>query len=212
MKVGILGSGEVGKTLGRGFASHGHSVKIGSRTPDNEKLKEWRKEVKGDTSTGTFAQAAAYGEVLVFAPLGSAIEEVIGLAGPSNFVNKVVIDTTNPLDFSKGMPPGLFTGPNDSLGERVQIKLPEAKVVKCFNTVPNSRMVNPGDRNAEMLICGNDAEAKKRVGQILKEFGWAGAIDIGGIKEARWLEAFVPLWVRTAASLNSWDAMFKVLH
>ena len=110
------------------------------------------------------------------------------------------------------MPPGLFTGLTDSLGERIQRKLPTAKVVKCFNTVPNSRMVNPGDKSAEMLICGNDAEAKSHVVQILKQFGWVGAIDIGGIGEARWLEALVPLWVRTAASLNSWNAMFKVLH
>ena len=212
LKVGILGSGDVGKTLGRGFTSHGHSVKIGSRTPDSEKLMVWRKEAQGSASTGTFAEAASYGEILVFAPLGSAIDDVINRAGPKNFAGKVVIDTTNALDFSKGMPPGLFTGLTDSLGERIQRKLPTAKVVKCFNTVPNSRMINPGDRSAEMLICGNDAEAKSHVVQILKQFGWAGAIDIGGIGEARWLEALVPLWVRTAASLNSWNAMFKVLH
>ena len=211
-KVGILGSGDVGKALGRGFAAHGYSVKIGSRTPSNEKLKEWRKEVQGDTSTGTFAETAAYGDILVFAPLGSAIDDVINLAGSKNFSGKVLIDTTNALDFSKGMPPGLFTGPNDSLGERIQRKLPSAKVVKCFNTVPNSRMTNPGDKTAEMLICGDDAEAKRQVVLILKQFGWAGAIDIGGIKEAQWLEAFVPLWVRTAASLNSYNAMFKVVH
>ncbi len=212
MKVGIIGSGDVGKTLGRGFAAHGHSVKLGSRTPDSEKLKEWRKEAHGDASTGTFAEAASYGDVIVFAPLGSAVDDVIGLAGAKSFSGKIVIDTTNALDFSKGMPPGLFTGLNDSLGEKIQRQLPHAKVVKCFNTVPNSRMVNPGDKSAEMLICGNDPEAKREVVEILKQFGWAGAIDIGGIKEAKWLEAFVPLWVRTAASLNSWNAMFKVLH
>ncbi|MBO0889072.1 NAD(P)-binding domain-containing protein [Candidatus Bathyarchaeota archaeon] len=212
MKVGILGSGDVGKTLGKGFAAHGHSVKLGSRTPDSEKLKVWKKEAHGETSTGTFAEAAGFGEILVLAPLGSAVDEVIGLAGPKNFAGKVVIDTTNPLDFSKGMPPGLFTGLNDSLGEKIQRKLPQSKVVKCFNTVPNSRMVNPGDKGAEMLICGDDAEAKREVVKILKQFGWAGAIDIGGIKESRWLEAFVPLWVRTAVSLNSWNAMFKVVH
>ncbi|HYY90452.1 MAG TPA: NAD(P)-binding domain-containing protein, partial [Candidatus Dormibacteraeota bacterium] len=176
------------------------------------KLKEWRKEAKGEASTGSFADAAAFGDIIVFAPLGSAVDEVIGLAGTKNLAGKIVIDTTNALDFSKGMPPGLFTGLNDSLGEKIQRKLPQSKVVKCFNTVPNSRMVNPGDNGAEMLICGNDAEAKKQVIQILKQFGWAGAIDIGGISESRWLEAFVPLWVRTAASLNSWNAMFKVVH
>jgi 8-hydroxy-5-deazaflavin:NADPH oxidoreductase len=212
MKVGILGSGDVGKTLGRGFASHGNSVKLGSRTPDSEKLKVWRKEVQGETSTGTFAEAASFGDILVLAVLGSAVDDAIGLAGPKNFAGKLVIDATNALDFSKGMPPGLFTGLTDSLGEKIQRNLPQAKVVKCFNTVPNSRMINPGDKGAEMLICGNDPEAKRQVVQILKQFGWAGAIDIGGIGESRWLEALVPLWVRTAASLNSWNAMFKVLR
>ncbi len=212
MKVGILGSGDVAKALGRGFASHGNSVKLGSRTPDIEKLKEWRKEAQGETSTGTFAEAASYGDIVVFAVLGTAVDEAINLAGPKSFAGKVVIDTTNPLDFSKGMPPGLFTGLTDSLGERIQRELPQAKVVKCFNTVPNSRMVNPGEKGAEMLICGNNPEAKRQVVQILKQFGWAGAIDLGGIAESRWLEAFVPLWVRTAASTNNWNSMFKVLH
>jgi predicted dinucleotide-binding enzyme len=212
MKVGILGSGDVAKALGRGFASHGNSVKLGSRTPDSEKLKEWRKEAQGETSTGTFAEAASYGDIVVFAVLGTAVDEAINLAGPKSFAGKVVIDTTNPLDFSKGMPPGLFTGLTDSLGERIQRELPQAKVVKCFNTVPNSRMVNPGEKGAEMLICGNNPEAKRQVVQILKQFGWAGAIDLGGIAESRWLEAFVPLWVRTAASTNNWNSMFKVLH
>ena len=212
MKIGIIGSGVVGQTLGQGFAAQGHAVKIGSRTPNSEKLSAWRKNVHGDLSTGTFAEAAGYGELIVFAPLGSAADSVIDLAGIKNFSGKVVIDTTNALDFSKGMPPGLFTGVNDSLGERIQRKLPTAKVVKCFNTVPNSRMTSPGDKTAEMLICGNNADAKQQVVQILRQFGWAGAIDIGGIGEAFWLEALVPLWVRTANSLNSWNTMFKVLH
>lgn len=211
-KVGVLGSGDVGRTLGKGFASHGHSVKLGSRSPDSEKLKVWKKEAQGETSTGSFADAAAYGDIIVFAPLGSAVDEVVQMAGPSNLSGKIIIDTTNALDFSKGMPPGLFTGLNDSLGEKIQRMLPQSKVVKCFNTVPNTRMTSPGDKSAEMLICGNDPEAKKQVVQILKQFGWAGAIDIGGIKEARWLEALVPLWVRTANSVNSWNAMFKVIH
>jgi 8-hydroxy-5-deazaflavin:NADPH oxidoreductase len=137
---------------------------------------------------------------------------VIGLALPKNFEGKLVIDTTNSLDFSKGMPPGSFTGLNDSLGERIQRKLPKAKVVKCFNTVPNSQMVGPTDKSVEMLICGNDAGAKRQVVSILKEFGWAGAIDLGGITEARWLEAFVPLWVRTSMAVNSWNTVFNVLH
>jgi 8-hydroxy-5-deazaflavin:NADPH oxidoreductase len=212
MKVGVLGSGDVAKALGHGFAQHGYNVMLGSRTPNSEKLKVWRKETPGETRTGTFVEAAAYGEILVLAVLGSVINEAIDLAVTKNFDGKLVIDTTNPLDFSKGMPPELFTGFNDSLGERIQQNLPKAKVVKCFNTVPNSQMVGPTDSSVEMLICGNDAEAKQRVASILKQFGWAGAIDLGGITEARWLEAFVPLWVRTSMAVNSWNTVFKVLH
>jgi 8-hydroxy-5-deazaflavin:NADPH oxidoreductase len=212
MKVGVLGSGDVARALGHGFAEHGYNVMLGSRTPNSEKLKVWRKETPGETRTGTFVEAAAYGEILVLAVLGSVINEAIDLAVTKNFDGKLVIDTTNPLDFSKGMPPELFTGFNDSLGERIQRKLPKAKVVKCFNTVPNSQMVGPTDNSVEMLICGNDPEAKQRVASILKQFGWAGAIDLGGITEARWLEAFVPLWVRTSMAVNSWNTVFKVLH
>jgi hypothetical protein len=214
LKVGILGSGDVGQALGRGFTSHGHDTKIGSRTPDSDKLKTWLKQVTGEASTGTFAEAAAFGEILVLATQGGAVEDAIDLAGRDKFTGKVVIDATNPLDFSKGSSPTLFVGVNDSLGERIQRKLPQAKIVKCFNTVSNLQMVNPtfNEGKPEMLICGNDAQAKQKVVGILKEFGWPGAIDIGGIEEARWLETLVPLWVRVGAALNTWRHAFKVVR
>jgi len=211
-KVGILGSGEVGQALGRGFASRGYSVMLGSRTPGSDKLKTWVGKNGPRASTGTFAQASAYGDILVLATLGSAAEDAIDLARPANFRGKLLIDATNPLDFSKGMPPGLFIGVTDSLGERVQRKLPETKVVKCFNTVGNKQMVDPTYRDVEMLICGNDKAAKQEVDRILKEFGWKGALDVGGIDGARWLEALVPLWVRVGISLNNWNNVFRVLH
>jgi 8-hydroxy-5-deazaflavin:NADPH oxidoreductase len=187
LKVGILGSGDVGRALGRGFASRGYDVKIGSRTPDSEKLKQWLNQVEGKATVGTFAEVADHGEMLILAIMGSAAENAIDLAGNEKFAGKVMIDVTNPLDFSNGAAPGLFVGTNDSLGERIQRKLPLARVVKCFNTVPNPQMVNPdfGKEELEMLICGNDMEAKQKVIGILKEFGWRGAIDIGGIEEAR---------------------------
>src|SRR3990170_2488474 len=165
MKVGILGSGDVGRTLGKGFASRGHDVKIGSRSPRSEALQKWLKDSKGKASTGSPAEAAAHGEVLVLAILGEATEEAIDLAGPKNFDGKLVIDVTNPLDFSKGMPPGLFVGTTDSLGERVQRKLPMARVVKCFNIVGNANMVDPKALGGppDMIICGNDAGAKEKV-------------------------------------------------
>jgi hypothetical protein len=132
-KVGILGSGDVGQALGRGFASHGYDVKIGSRTPESEKLKAWVAKCQGKASTGTSSEAAAHGEILVLATLGTAVEEAISLSGREKFAAKLVIDATNPLDFSKVMrgnvSPGLFVGTTDSLGERVQRLLPTAKVV-----------------------------------------------------------------------------------
>lgn len=212
MKVGILGSGDVGQALGRGFASRGHDVMIGSRTPDSEKLRAWASKAGKGASTGSFADAASHGNMLVLATLGTAAEEVIDLAGPSNFKGKLLIDTTVPLDFSKGMPPGLFVGTTDSLGERIQRRLPEARVVKCFNIVGNRQMVDPTYKGVEMMICGHDKAAKEEVTKILKEFGWKGAIDVGGIEGARWLEALVPLWVRVGIALDNWNNVFEVLH
>jgi 8-hydroxy-5-deazaflavin:NADPH oxidoreductase len=210
LNVGIIGSGAVGQALGKGFASKGYGVKIGSRTPGSEKLKEWVRIAGKNASTGTFPQAAAYGDILVLATLGTVAEEAIELSGRDNFDGKVLVDATNPLEFKGSV--GLFVGTTDSLGERIQRRLPKAKVVKCFNTVGNSQMVNPKHKGGEMLICGNDAAAKKQVASILKEFGWRGAIDVGGIEGARWLEALVPLWVRLGTKLNTRDHIFAVLR
>ena len=211
MDVGIIGSGDVGRALGRGFASRGYGVKIGSRTPGSEKLKEWVRNTGRNSSTGSFAEAAAYGDILVLATLGTAAEDAVRMAGKTNFDGKIVIDATNPLDF-KGNSVGLFVGTTDSLGEQIQRNLPKAKVVKCFNTVGNSQMVNPKSKEGEMLICGNDVAAKEKVASIVKEFGWKGAIDVGGIEGARWLEALVPLWVRVAMKFNTRDHVFVVKH
>jgi len=189
-------------------------VKVGSRSPKSEALATWLKGAKGKASTGTFEEAARHGETIVIATRGSAFDEVVRLAGPKNFVGKVVIDVQNALEFSGGPNPGLFVGLNDSLAERVQRALPGAKVVKAFNTVPNTQMVDPKFVGGapEMLIAGNDAAAKKQVVGILKEFGWPGAIDVGGIEGARWIEALVPLWALVGSATNRWDHAFKVVH
>ncbi len=186
MKVGILGSGAVGQTLGRGFASRAHDVMIGSRTSDSERLRTWRGEVGARGQTGTFAETAEFGDLVVVAILGTATESVLEMAGPSHFAGKLVIEVTNPLDFS-GDGPLLFVGLTDSLGERVQRKPPAGKVVKCFNIVPNSVMVDPDLPGGppDMIICGDDSEAKRQVTDILGDFGWPSVIDIGGIEEAR---------------------------
>jgi 8-hydroxy-5-deazaflavin:NADPH oxidoreductase len=210
--LGILGSGDVGKQLARGFARHGYQVMVGSREP--AKLESWRKETEGRIAIGTFAQASAHGQVVILATHGDGTESAIDLAGAKNFSGKLVIDATNPLDLSKGMPPGLFVGTTDSLGERVQRKLPDAKVVKAFNTVSNTMMIDPKFKEGSplMLICGNDAGAKKQTEEILREVGWPGTLDAGGIEGARWLEALVPLWVRMGLALNTWEHAFKVVR
>jgi predicted dinucleotide-binding enzyme len=211
-KVGVIGSGNVGQALATGFARCGYKVRLGSRTPDSEKLRAWVAASGKGVSTGTFAEAASFGEVLVLSTLGSATEEAIDLAGPSNFRGKLLIDTTNPLDYLNYNPPGLLLGITDSLGERVQRKLPLANVVKCFNTVPYGQMFRPTIKDVEMLICGNDKSAKAQVTNLLHEFGWMGAIDIGGIEGSRWMEALVPLWVRTCIALKTRDVVFKALR
>lgn len=214
MRIGILGSGPVGRSLGKGFAANGHDVTLGSRTPSKQELQDWLKEAKGKVSVGTFPEAAAHGEILILCFLGEAAEGVIKIADPKNFRGKVVIDATNPLDFSKGMPPGLFVGTTDSLGERIQRMLPDAKVVKCFNTVNNQTMTSPSMKEglADMVICGNDEGAKRQVAGLLKEFGWGEPIDIGGIDGARWLEAYTALWVRLALKLGSWTIAARFLR
>lgn len=208
-RVGILGSGDVAQQLGRGFAAHGYDVLLGTR--DAKKLDAWRKSVHGKASVGTVAQAAAHGDVVILALHGAATESVLDTVGPKAFRGKLVLDATNPLDFSHGMPPGLLFGVTDSLGERVQRKLTDAKVVKCFNTVSSAKMADPKFARGplRMWICGNDGEAKRSVEVLLKDLGWGGALDVGGIESARWLEAMVPLWVRTGLLLNTWDHMLQ---
>lgn len=213
MKIGVLGSGDVGRRLGGGFASNGHEVRLGTRDPNKPEVRNWLAETKGKVSAGSFADAAAFGSIVVLACGGSVAESVVRLAQEKNFEGKVVIDVTNPLDLSKGMPPSLFVGITDSLGERIQRWLPQAKVVKCFNIVSNATMVRPRMEQGmpTMLIAGNDGPAKQQVRGLLEEFGWEPPIDLGGIESARWLEAFVPLWVRLAIATGNWQVAIKVL-
>ncbi|HEV2317373.1 MAG TPA: NAD(P)-binding domain-containing protein [Thermoplasmata archaeon] len=213
MNVGVLGTGDVAKALARGFVGTGHSVRIGTRDPRSEKARAIAEAVGHGASAVPFAAAAEFGELNVIAVQGHAVGPVVDLAGPKALEGKDLLDTTNPLDFSRGMPPGLFVGTTDSLGEQIQRMVAGARVVKCFNTVPNSQMFRPRVPGgpAEMLICGNDADAKKRTDALVRSFGWAGALDVGGIESARWLEALVPLWVRTGVAVNSFDHVFRVV-
>jgi 8-hydroxy-5-deazaflavin:NADPH oxidoreductase len=198
-RVGIIGSGDVGKALARGFQSRNCEVKIGSR------------EAKGDLVT--FEEAAKFGELIIIATKWSGTENALKLGGAENFKGKIVIDATNPLKEVDGRPVGLERGHSDSGGEQVQRWLPESKVVKAFNIVGNALMVDPKLPGGPptMFIAGNDGGAKKEVTDILTDFGWE-TMDIGNIDGARLLEPMCWLWVSTAFKSGQWMQAFKMLH
>src|SRR5436309_13947304 len=168
MKVGILGSGDVGQALGRGFAARGHEVMIGSRNPKGEGLAKWLRAVKGKATTGSFEEAAKHGEVVVLATRGAAVEEVLKGVGHARLDGKVVIDGTNPLADDPNLVP--FVGMTDSLEERIQRALPRTLVAKIFNTLPNTQMLDTklATETTDLMICGNDAAAKNAVDGIVK--------------------------------------------
>jgi 8-hydroxy-5-deazaflavin:NADPH oxidoreductase len=212
-RVGVLGSGEVGRRLAAGFHSRGHDVMIGTRDPNKSKLQGWLSTEGPGIKGGTFAKVAAQGELLVLAVLGAAAEEAIGAAGPENFTGKIVIDVMNPLDFSGGFPPKLSIGGEDSLGERIQRTLPDAKVVKAFNTIGSAYFVDPSfsEGKPTMLIAGDDEAAKRTVTDALTDFGWTDTFDIGGIESSRELEAICITWVKIGGMRGAYDHGFKLL-
>jgi predicted dinucleotide-binding enzyme len=217
MKIGILGSGEVGCRLADGFIEFGHTIKIGTRNPNQEKIIGWiTNHGAGEkVSTGSFADAALFGELIVLATSWAGTSNVIKIIDPKNFIGKVVIDVTNPLDFSQGVPPKLVVGHTNSAGEIVQHLLPDSKVVKAFNIIGHPHMVHPdfpGGGPPTMFICGNDKEAKKTVtDNILTKFGW-DTIDIGGIEGARLLEPLALLWITNYIKTHSKNHAFKMLQ
>jgi len=186
---------------------------IGSRDPGKPELREWLSGDGAGIDVGTFAQAAEHGQLLVLAVLGNGAEAAIAAAGPENFSGKVVIDAMNPLDFSGGFPPKLSITGDDSLGERVQRTLADAKVVKAFNTIGNPYFVDPkfSDGKPTMLIAGEDEAAKRTVGDVLADFGWSDTVDIGGIEGSRELEAICIAWVKIGGKRGAWDHGFKLL-
>jgi predicted dinucleotide-binding enzyme len=198
MKIAVFGTGMVGNAIGTKLVQLGHEVKMGSRTANNEKAAKWVQSAGGNASQGTFADAAAFGELIFNCTSGMATLEVMKLAGEKNLSGKVIADISNPLDFSKGMPPTLSVCNNDSIGEQIQRTYPGAKVVKTLNTMNCNLMVNaslvPGKH--DVFLCGNDAEAKQKVVGILNSFGWTAPIDLGDITAARGMEMILPLWLR----------------
>jgi len=211
MRLGILGSSDVAKSLGRGFLEEGHKVMLGSRTP--EKLASWLRETGKGVSSGTFSETAKFGELVVLAVNGAAAVEAIQMAAVDNFEGKIVIDTTNPLDMSSGVPPKLIGGLGNSGGELIQRALPGAFVVKAFNTVGNAHFYKPEFAGGppDMFVCGEDEKAKEFVSRICKDFGWS-PIDVGSIRFAHYLEATAMIWIITAFTGGHWNQAFKLLR
>jgi len=212
MKIGILGSGDVAKTLGGGFLKHGHGVTIGTRDP--AKLSEWLAQHRG-AKAGSFADAAAFGEVVVLAVKGAVADEVLRSAGAAALAGKPVIDTTNPIAEAPPVNGVLryFTSLEDSLMERLQREFAGARFVKAFNSVGNGLMVDPklAGGPPSMFICGNDEAAKRTVGTILEQFGWE-TVDLGMAEAARAIEPLCMLWCIPGFLRNEWTQAFKLLR
>jgi predicted dinucleotide-binding enzyme len=214
MKIGVLGTGMVGATIASKLVALEHEVKMGSRTAGNAKASEWARKMGARASEGTFTDAAAFGEIVFNCTSGAGALDAVKSAG-SALAGKVLVDVANPLDFSKGMPPTLLVSNTDSLGEQIQRALPETNVVKALNTVNCQVMVDParvagGDH--DLFVCGNDAAAKGRVTELLREFGWKSVHDIGDISGARATESYLHLWVRLYGSLKTADFNVRVVR
>lgn len=210
--AGVLGSGDVGKTLAAGLAAKGIAATLGTGRADDPELTAWASGA--GVTLGSFADAAKAGDMVFLAVRGAsdALHGVLDAAGPGALDGKVVVDVTNPLVFGDTMPPALEIGHTDSGGEHLQRRLPAAKVVKAFNTVGNALMVDPDLPGGppDMLIAGNDDDAKAAVAAVLHAFGWP-VIDVGGIERSRELESLCILWVAIGLRRGSWDHAFKVL-
>lgn len=213
MKYGVIGTGMVGLAISNRLAELGHEVMIGTRdvSKSGDKLKAKHEAVK----VGTFAEAAAFGEVLFNATSGAVSIEALKMAGEANLNGKALVDISNPLDFSKGMPPSLFVSNTDSLGEQIQRTFPQLKVVKALNTVTapimvDAKQVAGGDH--DLFICGDDVIAKETVINVLRMFGWMNIHDLGDISNARATEAVLPIWVRLYGKLGTPMFNFKVVR
>jgi len=201
MKIAVLGTGMVGRTLAAKLAELGNEVQVGSRSAGEGKV--------------VFAEAAAFGELVINATAGGASLEALGMAGADNLAGKVLLDVANPLDFSAGMPPTLTVCNTDSLGEQIQREFPDARVVKSLNTVNADVMVDPDivPRPHNLFLCGNDDGAKAQVGELLQSFGWAAEelLDLGDISAARGTEMFLALWLRLYGAFGTGHLNVRVV-
>lgn len=215
MNIAVLGTGMVGRAHAARLKQLGHDVVLGTRDPqaattqEHTSVGEWRKD-HGDIEFVPFVRAAAHGDIVLNALKGDVSIAVLETL-ERELAGKVLVDIANPLDFSKGMPPSLFVSNSDSLGEDIQRALPATRVVKAFNTLTAELQVDPTQLNAadhDLFLCGNDADAKEKVSEIARSYGWKNIIDLGDITNARGTEMFLPLWLRLWGALNT--SMFNV--
>jgi 8-hydroxy-5-deazaflavin:NADPH oxidoreductase len=212
-RVGVLGSGVVGRTLAEGFLKHGYEVMLGTRDPARGEVPVWLAANPG-AKAGTFRETAVFGEIVVLAVMGRVVDEVLDQAGPDHLTGKILIDATNPLADDKPVN-GILTfatGPNESLGEKIQGLLPNAHVVKAFNSVGSDLMINPKFEQGTptMFLCGNNPEAKQVVSDICVQFGWE-PFDCGDIAASRAIEPLCILWCLPGFLRNDWRHAFKML-
>ncbi|KJK13052.1 NADPH-dependent F420 reductase [Terrabacter sp. AAH1] len=225
MDIAVLGTGMVGQALAGALSRHGHSVVVGTRDPQqtlartepdgmgNPPFAAWLAE-HADVTLATFAEAAAGAELIVLAGNGFAALDMLTAAGADHLAGKVVLDISNPLDFSAGFPPSLFVKDTDSLGERLQQAFPQARLVKSLNTLTAALMVEPTllGRSTTVFVSGDDADAKATVTALLTDFGHDDVIDLGGIETARGTEMLLPLWLRTMNALGTGMFNIKVVR
>lgn len=213
MKVGILGSGIVGQVLGAGFLKNGHDVMLGTRDVKKPDVQKWARDTPG-AKVGTFEETARFASFIVLATLGRIVDQVIDQAGVQNFAGKTVMDATNPLADAPPVNGVLVytTGPNESLGEKIQAQIPDAHIVKAFNSAGSGEMINPRYEQGPptMFYCGNDPAAKAEVAAIIREFGWE-PFDCGALISARALEPLCMLWCLPGFLNNQWTHAFKLL-
>jgi predicted dinucleotide-binding enzyme len=225
MDIAVLGTGMVGQALASGLARLGHTVTVGTRDPEatlartepdamgTPPFAAWHAD-HGDIALATYADAAKGAELVVLAGNGAAALDMLAAAGSDNLAGTVLIDISNPLDFSAGFPPTLFVKDTDSLGEQIQAAFPETRVVKTLNTLTAPLMVDPGllGEATTVFVSGDDAAAKATVTEILTGFGHQDVIDLGGIETARGTEMLLPLWLRTMGALGTGMFNIKVVR
>ena len=212
MRIAVLGTGVVGQAMGAKLVALGHDVMMGARSADNEKVLAFAEATGG--RAGDFTTAAAHGELVIHCTRGDSALAVLRQAGAANLAGKLLVDISNPLDFSRGFPPSLSISNTDSLGELIQREFADALVVKTLNTVTAAVMVDPAriPGNHAVFVCGNDAAAKTTVSGLLRSFGWQAIIDLGDITASRATEQMLPLWTRLYSKFGTGDFNFAVLR